>query len=137
MCGAASALVLDRKGDIHRVESGAHRKVPLQSRAPAFVTEAGVSRPFYAVRGFDGGTLIASDGGVVVAGSGEPVFHAAKNSRDHARLSRVGGRQLQLATKVSRTDADDIADVGIVATCGPHVWLFREGNFQVVDLQEW
>jgi hypothetical protein len=129
------ALVLDRKGEVHRVESGRHRRVPLNQAAHAFHLDSGALRPFHAVRGFDGGTMIASDGGVIVAGAGEPVFHAAKDCRDRVRLGRVGGRHLQLPAKGTREGEG--ADTGIVATCGPHVWLFKGGNFQVLDMHDW
>jgi hypothetical protein len=131
------ALVLDKKGDVHRVERGTHRKVPINRAAHAFTTESGVPRPFHAIRGYDGGTLLASDGGVISLGAGEPVFHAAKDGRERTRLFRVGGRNLQLASKVSRAHSDDIADTGIIATSGPNVWLFRDGNFHVLDMHEW
>ncbi len=131
------ALVLDKKGDIHRVERGAHRKVALNRRAHAFTTDSGVDRPFHAVRGYDGGTLLASDGGVIAVGAGEPIFHAAKDGRERTRLFRVGGRSLQLASKVSRVESSDIGETGIVATSGPNVWLFRDGNFHVLDMHEW
>jgi hypothetical protein len=131
------ALVLDKNGDIHRVERGSHRKVALNRAAHAFTTESGVQRPFHAVRGYDGGTLLASDGGVIAVGAGEPVYHSAKDGRERTRLFRVGGRSLQLASKVSRVEASDIGETGIVATSGPNVWLFRDGSFQVLDMREW
>jgi hypothetical protein len=57
-------------------------------------------------------------------GSGEPVFHAATGSRDPAKLARVGAGRSE-------------ADLGIVALVGPHVWVWRSGSFQVIDLKEW
>jgi hypothetical protein len=128
-------LVLDRKGEVHRVEAGKHRRVPLNMQAHAFHVESGALRPFHSVRGFDGGTLIASDGGVIVAGAGEPVFHAAKDCRDRARLGRVGGRHLQLPAKGARDT--EVVDTGIVATLGHNVWLFKGGAFQVLDMRDW
>jgi hypothetical protein len=117
-------MVLDRNGTAWRIEGGTPRKAVWDYKHQAFSTEAGSMRPAYAIRGFDGGSVVASDGGVIVVGAGDPVFHAATGSRDEGRLARVGA---------SRADGD----VGIVAMVGPHVWIYKGGSFQVVDLGEW
>jgi hypothetical protein len=117
-------MVLDRSGVAWRMEGGMPRKAVWDYKHQAFLTEAGTARPGHGLRGFDGGTMIASDGGVIVVGAGDPVFHAAPGSRDPARLVRVGA---------SRTDGD----VGIVCLVGPHVWIFKGGSFQVIDLGDW
>jgi hypothetical protein len=117
-------MALDRSGVAWRIEGGMPRKVVWDYGHQAFLTEAGTPRPGHALRGFDGGTMVASDGGVIVVAAGDPVFHAASGSRDAARLARVGGGRGE-------------GDVGIVALVGPHVWVWKSGSFQVVDLKEW
>jgi hypothetical protein len=64
----------------------------------------------------------------------EPVFHSAGATREPARLARVGG-----ATGLPRQTgtASAVSDVGIVAMIGPHVWVWREGAFQIIDVREW
>ena len=32
---------------------------------------------------------------------------------------------------------DAQSGTAIVAMCGPHAWIWREGSFQVLDLREW
>jgi hypothetical protein len=76
------------------------------------------------VRGVDGGALLASDGGVLVVGSGDPVFYAAPGTTERAHLSRVGGASLA-------------SDTAIVVTCGPNVWLWENGAMTVLDLRAW
>jgi hypothetical protein len=105
----------------------------LPSRHQAFLTEAGTPRPFYAARAYDGGVLLASNGGVVSAGNGDPVFHAVPGGRDAVRLVRVG--------KLDATGApqDPVAarDVGIIALSGANAWIWRNGAFSVLDMHEW
>jgi hypothetical protein len=115
-------IVLSRKGDVWRAEDGPPRPVIWDKRQQAFLAENGAPRPTYAVRGYDGGALLASDGGVIVVGSGESVFYSA-GLRGPARLARVGAGQ-------------DKA-VGIVAMCGPNAWLWQNGTFEVLDVREW
>jgi hypothetical protein len=111
-------LILSRDGRLWRaLRSARPRPVSLDERHPAFSTDTGVRRAMHAVRAVDGGTLIASDGGVIAALAGDPVFHAAPDSSEPAHLSRVGG--------------------GIVATCGPNAWLWRRRAFHVLDLRQW
>jgi len=90
----------------------------------AFRTEAGTVRSFYEVRGVDGGALLASDGGVLVVGSGDPVFYAAPLTTERAYLSRVGGGGVT-------------SENAIVVTCGPNVWLWENGAMTVLDLRAW
>jgi len=113
-------IVLGRTGDVWRVEDGPPRPVVWDRRQQAFVGEDGAPRPTHYVRGYDGGALLASDGGIVAVGTGEPVFYSA-GIRGPARLARVG------------TDRE----AGIVALCGPNAWLWKNGAFEVLDVREW
>jgi hypothetical protein len=124
------AMVLDRRGEIWQVESTgdvAPRRVRWNRSQPAFRSDAGAGRPPHSVRGFDGGTLLGSDGGVVAVGSGDAVFHASDSPREAARVARVGG-------------------AGLVALCGPNAWLWSYGSggardvrdaFWVIDTRDW
>jgi hypothetical protein len=134
------AIVLARTGELWRIErDGKPRPVIWDMRQPAFVTDAGVARTAYMVRGFDGGALIASNGGVIAAGSGDPVFHAAAGTHEQTRLSRIGTRK----DDEEKPGASPIGGVGappnnsIVAMCGPHAWIWRRDAFYVIDLREW
>lgn len=121
------AVVLGKDGTLHRVEPGAQpRSVVWDMSQDAFRTETGLTRPLHAVRGVDGGALLASDGGVVVVGSGagDPVFYAAPTSNDAAHLSRVGGVGVGNETAV-------------VVMCGPNVWIWENGAMTVLDLRAW
>jgi hypothetical protein len=69
------------------------------------------------VRGFDGGALLGSDGGVIAVGSGEPVFHAATGTTEPARLARVGEGST-VRSQPERSPA-------VVALCGPNAWIWR------------
>jgi hypothetical protein len=118
-----SGVVLGRAGEAWRVPNdGPPRPIVWDKRQQAFLGETGLQRPTYAVRGFDGGAILASDGGAIVLGSGDPVFYSA-GLRGPARLARVG----------TSTEGS----VGIVAMCGPNAWLWRGDNFEVLDLREW
>ena len=119
-----AAYVLDREGRVWKVDRGLPRTIDLNTRHQAFLTEAGTPRPFYSVRAYDGGVLLASNGGVVVAGGGDPVFHAVQNGRDPVRLVRVG-----------EPGAAGV-DAGIVAVCGPNAWLWRGHSFSVLDARD-
>ena len=79
-------------------------------------------RATLAIRGVDGGALVASEGGVIVVGSGEPVFHSAGETREETRIARVGTNP---------------ATAAIVAMCGSHVWTFQRGELTVLDLKDW
>jgi len=115
-------IVLARTGEVWRVESGVPRAVPWDPAADAFVDEAGQPRRVHAVRGFDGGALVATDGGVIAVGGEEPVFHSAGAAREPARLARVGESSAE-------------AGAMVVATFGPHVWLWQNGTFLPFDVR--
>ncbi len=120
------AVVLEKDGRIFRVEAGAPpRPVLWDIRQEAFRTEAGGLRPVHAIRGVDGGALLASDGGVVVVGSGDPVFYAAPGTGEPARLARLGG------------PAAGGKDLGIAVLCGPHAWVWQNGAMSVLDMRSW
>jgi hypothetical protein len=130
------SIVLARTGELWRSEgSGRPRPVIWDDRQQAFLTESGQARAAYAVRSFDGGALVASDGGVISVGAGEPIFHAASLSNEPARLARVGGERTW-SGKARESDPGE-GRAGIVATCGPHAWIWRRDAFYVIDLREW
>ena len=126
------AIVLGKDGRLHRAEpNAAPRPVMWDLSQDAFRAETGGTRPLHEVRGVDGGALLASDGGVVVVGSGDPVFYAAPGATDAVHLARVGGpasggRPSELGT-----------DAAIVVMCGPNVWLWENGAMTVLDLRAW
>jgi hypothetical protein len=132
-------IVLARSGEVWRVDEGAPRPVIWDTRHPAFLADSGAPRTTYAVRGFDGGALLASDGGVIAVGSGDPVFHAADRSAtaEPARLTRVG------AGGGVKSEAD--RRPGVVALCGPNAWIWAYGTeaadvrdaFWVIDARDW
>jgi hypothetical protein len=132
-------IVLGRSGEVWRVEeNAAPRPVIWDLSHQAFLTETGQRRATHAVRGYDGGALLASDGGVIVVGQTEPVFHSAGGTNEPARLARVGGGPPLTNTRRSRPNMKrDEDQPGIVAMCGPHAWVFRDGTFNVLDLREW
>ncbi len=119
------AIVLGKDGRLHRAEPNAPpRPVVWDLTQDAFRAETGGTRPLHEVRGVDGGALLASDGGVVIAGSGDPVFYAAPGATDPVRLARVGGVGLG-------------NEAAIVVMCGPNVWLWENGAMTVLDLRAW
>ncbi len=133
-------IVLSRSGDVWRVDDGPPRPVIWDKRQPAFIGDSGAARATYAVRGFDGGALLASDDGIIAVGAGDPVFHFAADSHEPARLSRVGGGASP------RSEAD--GRPGIVAMCGANAWIWRyapaerDGTderdaFWVIDARDW
>ncbi len=120
-------ILLGRDGRVYRAEQGAPWPVPFNT-SEAFRTEAGTTRRLYEVRGFEElrgpsglGAVLASDGGVIVVGAGDPVFYAAPGTTDRAYLSRVGGRM----------------DAAITICCGPHAWLWENGAMSVLDMRAW
>jgi hypothetical protein len=126
-----TSYVLDRDGGVWKVDEGPPRPFHFSARHSAFTTENGAPRPLHGVKAFDGGILLASDGGVVAITEGDdPVFHAAVHkgqpSRDPVRLVRAAPRT-----------GKDLDQSGIVALSGPNVWVWRNGNFQVIDMREW
>jgi hypothetical protein len=131
-------IILGRNGEVWRTEENAPpRPVIWDTTHQAFIGESGTRRATHAVRGYDGGALVASDGGVIVVGQNEPVFFSAGITNEAARLSRVGGGG-PINIRRSRPNMKATEDVpGLVAMCGPHVWLWRDGSFHVLDLREW
>jgi hypothetical protein len=114
------AIVLGRNGEVWRAEDGTPRPVLWDKRQQAFLAEGGSPRPTHGVRGYDGGALLASDGGVIAVGMSEPLFYSA-GVRGPSRLARVGSDR----------------DAGIVALSGPNAWLWKNGAFEVLDVREW
>jgi hypothetical protein len=131
-------IILGRNGEVWRAEeNAAPRPVIWDTSHQAFIGESGKRRATHAVRGYDGGALVASDGGVIVVGQNEPVFFSAGVTNEAARLSRVGGGP-PVNIRRSRPNMKATEDApGIVAMCGPHAWIWRDGSFQVLDLREW
>lgn len=127
-----AAYVLDRTGGLWKAERGAPRPVGLRTRSAAFLTDAGVPRQLFAVRAFDGGLLLASEGGVVATGNAEPVFHAIAGGAQPVRLARLGAMNAGGGPAADPNGTSDILALG-----GSHVWLFREGAFEAVDMSEW
>jgi hypothetical protein len=131
-------IVLGRTGEVWRVEEhGAPRPVIWDTSHEAFLHEGGGRRATHAVRGYDGGAVLASDGGFIVVGQSEPVFYSCGAAHEPGRLARVGGGPPPL-TRRSRPNMKRDEDApAIVAMCGANAWVWREGAFQVLDLREW
>ncbi len=126
------AFVLDREGAIWREERGARpRTIALELGHPAFQTPSGRRRSAHSLRAFDGGMLVASDGGVIAIVGREPLFYEASGVLEPAQLVRVGGEDRETL------GGDGGGGDAVVALCGPHVWLWREGTFRVLDMTEW
>lgn len=127
---AGTSYVLDRDGGIWQVDEGPPRPVHYSTHHPAFTSDNGAPRALHGIRAHDTGVLLASDGGVVELGDGDPIFHAAVHtgqpSRDPVRLVRVAPRT-----------GKDVDSTGVVALMGGNVWVWRDGNFQVIDMREW
>jgi hypothetical protein len=134
-------IVLARSGEVWRVDEGSPRPVIWDTHQAAFLSDTGAPRATYAVRGFDGGALLASDNGIIAVGSGDPVFHtldrAAGPAHEPARLSRVGAD--------SGTKSDAERRPAVVALCGPNAWIWSYGPdasevrdaFWVIDARDW
>jgi hypothetical protein len=120
-----AAHVLDRDGGVWKIEHGPPRPVALLTYHQAYLSEAGTPRPLHGIRAYDGGILLASNGGVIAVGSGEPLFHSVPNGRDPVRLVRVGGR------------GPEGDGASLVALAGPNAWVWKDGTFGVVDMHEW
>jgi hypothetical protein len=138
-------IVLARSGEVWRVDEGPPRPVIWDTRQAAFVSETGAPRTTHAVRGFDGGALLASDGGVIAVGAGEPVFHAAPGVHEPARLARVGGGGISAKADADRRPA-------VIALCGQNAWIWQytgaigtqpraeadqRDAFWVIDARDW
>jgi hypothetical protein len=132
-------IVLARSGEVWRVDEGSPRPVIWDTHQAAFVSDTGAPRATYAVRGFDGGALLASDTGIIAVGSGDPVFHAAGPAHEPARLARVGSD----GGSAAKSDAD--RRPAVVALCGPNAWIWSYGPdaaeardaFWVIDARDW
>ena len=124
--------MLDREGLVWKVDHGKPRPLNLPMRHQAFLTEAGTQRPFYSTRAYDGGVLLASNGGVVSSGTDDPVFHAVPGGRDPVRLVRVG----QLDAKGAPESDAAGRDVGIIALSGANAWIWRNGAFTALDMRD-
>jgi hypothetical protein len=143
-------ILLTRAGDVYRFERQASpRPIPWDMQEPAYFTDDGALRPCHGVRGIDGGALIASVGGVIVVGGAEPTFHGAAGSEEPVRLCRVG-RELPTSVGAMPTSTRDGSgshgreirpapgeSSAIVATFGPHVWLWTGQAFRVLDMRGW
>lgn len=136
-------ILLARSGEVWRVDEGPPRPVVWDTRQAAFLSDTGAPRVTHAVRGFDGGALLASDGGVIAVGTGEPVFHAAMGTREPAHLSRVGRTWEASGGPGDKRAADHRP--AVVAMCGHNVWIWRFGPngddqrdaFWVIDVRDW
>lgn len=125
-----AAFVLDREGTVWREERAARpRPVPLEQEHPAFSDDRGAPRQAHSLRLFEGGMLIASDGGVLSTSGDEPLFYRARDCDEPARLVRVGSED--------RESLSGAPETAILALCGPHVWLWHGESFQVLDVTEW
>ena len=124
------AHVLDREGGVWKIEDGPPHPVGLLTYHQAYLTESGAARPLHGIRAYDGGLLLASTGGVIAVGGGEPLFHAVPNGRDPVRLVRVGGRS-------GTTTDGEARETGIVALSGPNAWIWQKNGFSVIDANEW
>ena len=119
------SLILTRDGRVFSFdEGGAPAPIPWNRRADAFNFSSEVPRPIHGIRGFDGGTLLATEGGVLSVGAGEPLFYAADGESQAARLARVGG----VANAAGATSPS-----AIVCMTGPHLWTWRDGALTVID----
>ncbi len=120
------SLILTRDGRVLSFDdSGTPGPVPWNRRAEAFNVEVSVPRPVHGVRGFDGGTLLASEGGILAVGSGEPLFYSSDALNQPARLARVGA--------MASRESDSMTEAALVAMIGPHLWTWRNGALTVVD----
>jgi hypothetical protein len=120
------AVLLTRDAQLWRMEGldrwdeARPRRVVWDLREDAFLTDGGALRPLYGVRGFDGGALLATNGGFIATGTGDPVFHRAPEVTADARICRVG-------------EAPETS--GLVVVCGPVAWRWRKGEPEPIDLR--
>jgi hypothetical protein len=116
-------LVLTRDGRIlAHTEESELEEADLDRSAEA-LTFDNHPRSIHGLRAFDGGTLLASEGGVIAIGKADPVFYAAEGQSQPARISRVGN------------DSGFAGESGLVAMVGPHLWTWRDGALTVVDVR--
>lgn len=127
-----TGLVLARNGVVHRIEHGKPTPYPLDRAAPAFRGKDGARRQTLSIRSTEGAVLVGCEGGVIVLGSGPPVFHAAPGTEGAVQLVRVGSD-----VRPADDDGDARTDAAIVALAGPNVLLWRGGGFQPLDLRAW
>jgi len=112
-----------------KVSSGLPRPMNLAVRHQAFLTEAGTPRPFYAARAYDGGVLLASNGGV-------------SRGRRRSGLSRRTRGRDPCARARGKPDAsgapEDAAQRRTSASSRygrNRIW--KNGAFSVLDMHEW
>lgn len=118
-------LVLTRDGRVLSLdEGGTPKPVPLPQRADAFQVERGKPRALHGLRGTVGGVLFATEGGVIAAVGGEPVFYSVAGETRPARLARVGGRVV---------GTDGVTEAATAILVGANLWLWRGGALHVVD----
>lgn len=122
-----TTYVLDRDGGLWKIAGGPPHPVALLTYHQAYLTERGALRPIHGVRAFDGGLLLASNGGVLAVSGTEPLFHATPTPETPVRLVRVGGR----------SDGDGDGRAAVVALSGPNAWIWRKDGFGAVDVREW
>lgn len=117
-------LVLTRDGRVLSFdEAGKPTTIEWNRKADAFNTSVG-PRALHGIRGYDGGSLLSTNGGVVAVGPTDPIFYSAPGQTHAARIVRVGG----YATRDS-----EALPPGLVMMVGPHLWTFRAGALNVVD----
>jgi hypothetical protein len=122
--------VLDRDGGLWKLQGGDPKPVALRTYHHAFRVDSATPRVIHGVRATSSGLLLASDGGVIAVGDDEPLFHALPNDQDPVRLFRLGERS------GAEPDEDD-PEPPIVAVCGPHALVWRNGLFSALDLHRW
>lgn len=132
-----STYVLSLDGAIHKSEEGHASLLALPTEAPAFLND-GYPRALSGLRVYDGGVLLASPGGVLTTGAGEPAFHALCKADEYVRLIRVGSRNSLGTPGTSNAPAANVpAESGIVAVGGSNAAVFRDNAFVALDMREW
>lgn len=124
------AYVIDRDGGTWKFDGGPPQPVNLLADHQAYQTEAEGPRFIHGVRGWSGGLLLASTGGVIAAGEAEPLFHAVPNGNDPVRLVRLDGR-------TTTSPADDEAVTAIALLSGGGAWIWDDGEFSPIDVRDW
>lgn len=117
--------VLARDGTIYRCEGDAPAVHNANRRHNAYMNDESRERNLLAVRSFERGLVLASEGGAIVVSDETPVFYGARSTpKKPARIARVG-------------DPHSGQDSAIVLMCGPSVWIFADGAMRPIDLREW